>query len=561
MNNDQRTSSMNSFDVHTPSESPEASSSESSTGGDWESGEFKQNELVEHWPKQQRKKLAKNSKAGNTANKTATITSPSTSSTISAKLSHQHQFKAKSNSIKIFNNTSNNLGNFSNFSNNNNNNQNHNHNNHNHHLVNCKLNVKKMRWLSNMRSDPDFRNTIVKTVNIQSPNALHARQQSSDSLDMDYYSTICDNQLSVGSPYKSPSDRASPMLRTSSSKRHQSHSHSLSQSISGKHMHANKSKQNASLNDQTQLNQQQHEQNAATGSETSELCDGHITNRSFVSNVNNGLESYNPVLIVAKPIESQSIGFNVLDTLNDTNCASGKPLVDSTSFKSQRRSVDNELLESNKFGNDNSMKSSKRPKSNDFDEIFGNNTNSNSNSNSNSIFSSMLHEQNQNQNHMTFSLSLKPPIQMSNSTSTIDKSDTSTTTNSPTDSYEGNSPPLPALPASLSVTDCDEIDGPAPNNLNDSHNKLYMKISQNSKSYAPQDSSPMTSDHLNPSSSSSSLSNATTSGQSTNDSLESSPNSQPIIIVAHRKRSRYPPFSFREIRNELRSVMRQNRNF
>lgn len=526
INNDQRTSSMNSFDVHTPSESPEASSSESSTGGDWESGEFKQNELVEHWPKQQRKKLAKNSKASNTANKTATITSPSTSSTISAKLSHQHQFKAKSNSIKIFNNTSN-LGNFSNFSNNN---QNHNHN-HNHHLVNCKLNVKKMRWLSNMRSDPDFRNTIVNTVNIQSSNALYARQQSNDSLDMDYYSAICDNQLSVGSPYKSPSDRASSMLRISSTKRHQ-HSHS------GKQIHANKSQQNASLNDQM------HQQNAATCSETNELCDGHDTNRSFVLNVNNGLGSCNPVLIVAKPIESQSIGFNVVNTLNDKNCTSGKSLNDSTPIKSERRS-DNNLI-----------KSSKRPKSNDFDETFANNANSNSNSNS--IISRTLHEQNQNQNYTTFNLSVKPPIQIRiSSTSTIGDSDTSTTTtNSPTDSYEGNSPPLPS---SLSATDCDEIDGPVPINPNDSHNKLYTKIAQNSKSYVIQDSSPLPSNHSNPSSSSSSLSNATKSGQSTNDSQESSPNSEPI--VAHRKRSRYPPFSFREIRNELRSVMRQNRNF
>lgn len=42
------------MDAHTPSESPDASSSESSAGGDWESGEFlKANEHVD-WPKQRR---------------------------------------------------------------------------------------------------------------------------------------------------------------------------------------------------------------------------------------------------------------------------------------------------------------------------------------------------------------------------------------------------------------------------------------------------------------------------------------------------------------------------
>lgn len=75
-------------------------------------------------------------------------------------------------------------------------------------------------WLWNMRSDPDFHESFVKTVNIQPPSELgvgggsgisgSAGRQSSDSLDI--YSAICDNQLSVGSPYKSPSDRLPSLM-------------------------------------------------------------------------------------------------------------------------------------------------------------------------------------------------------------------------------------------------------------------------------------------------------------------------------------------------------------
>lgn len=205
--NDQRTESMNSFaDAHTPSESPEASSSESSTGGDWESGEFKTCEHVD-WPKQ---RITSKSKL--VINKSNTA-------------KQSQQFKAKSSNIKIVNNN--------------------------------KETVKKLRWLTNMRNDPDFRETLVRSVNIQP-------RQSIDSLDMDYYSTICDNQLSVGSPCKSPSDL---LLKN----------------------------QTIRNNLKKQQKQQQHTTTATTITKT--IHDSADCN----------------VLIVAKPVESQSIGFKVVN--------------------------------------------------------------------------------------------------------------------------------------------------------------------------------------------------------------------------------------------------------
>lgn len=225
ISNDQRTASMNSFaDAHTPSESPEASSSESSTGGDWESGEFKSSEHVD-WPKHRitsKPKLVINK--SNTAKQS-------------------QQFKAKSNNIKIVNNN--------------------------------KETVKKLRWLTNMRNDPDFRETLVRSVNIQP-------RQSIDSLDMDYYSTICDNQLSVGSPCKSPSEL---LLKNQALRNHN-------------------------------LMKKQHQKH--------------------FNQLNNSADCN--VLVVAKPVESQAIGFKI----ENNGIASKKLSCDSLcSNKNQTTTINN----------------------------------------------------------------------------------------------------------------------------------------------------------------------------------------------------------------------------
>lgn len=162
---------MNSFvDAHTPSESPDASSSESSAGGDWESGEFsKTNENVD-WPQQRRVNCSKRTFLDNKSNfiastSTNTATTLSTTSTITAsstanvaipsaaKLVSQNHFKSKSNNAKITSS-----------------------------VISNKDAMKKMRWLSNMHNDPDFRETFVNTVIIRP-------RQSFDSLDNDIFPT------------------------------------------------------------------------------------------------------------------------------------------------------------------------------------------------------------------------------------------------------------------------------------------------------------------------------------------------------------------------------------
>lgn len=139
--------SINIVDANTPSESPEASSSGSSTGEDWESGEF----FIQR-PKQRK----------NVKNKVKT--------NVIATTKQAQQFKAKSSHIKITGNSN---------------------------------SLKKQ--LTNMRSEPDFCEALAKNVNL-----LRPTRQALDSVENDYYSQICDNQLSVGSPcsqyLRSPDD-------------------------------------------------------------------------------------------------------------------------------------------------------------------------------------------------------------------------------------------------------------------------------------------------------------------------------------------------------------------
>lgn len=248
--NDQRTASMNSFaDAHTPSESPEASSSESSAGGDWESGEFKTNDQHIDWPKQR-----KTSKTKLISNLNKSQTGKQT-----------QQFKAKSNNIKITNN-------------------------------NNRQTVKKMRWLTNMRSDPDFRETLAKSVIIQP-------RQSIDSLDTDFYSAICDNQLSVGSPCKSPSEL---LLKNNQL---------LNKNANGKKQLEKQQQQQ--LQHQQQLQQQQQ----------------HMDKQSLQNSGHTELHSINcSELVIAKPTESQSIGFKLEI---DENHASAKHSHDKASLLEQ----------------------------------------------------------------------------------------------------------------------------------------------------------------------------------------------------------------------------------
>lgn len=593
MNNDQRTSSMNSFvDAHTPSESPEASSSESSTGGDWESGEFnKTNELnVEHWPKQRTfsnskqqqqpqpqqsksmKKLANfnkqqqlqqkqqkqqkqnnnNSNNNNNINNTTVNTAITTStSSIPAKLSHQHQFKSKSNSIKIFNNTSN-LSSSNNVSVNNININN------NVHV--SKLNSKKLRWLWNMRSDPDFHETFVKTVNIQTPSELiSGRQQSNDSLD--YYSEICDNQLSVGSPYKSPSDRVVPSLlsdQTTSSKT-RSRTNSFNTKRYHNHLYGAHSKHTHASNRRFTL--PEHGSGRATSSSSSPAIAAASLSSKFRVN-RDGDQLCD--LVVAKPIESQCIGFNVANQMSTANTittttttttnitcyeiVAGKPNNNSMDSDQSKKRIETDAQPL-------CDQLPKRPKSNDFDEIPPVSASSSS-----SI--STANEQNS-----IFDFSLSPRKKHSKIMIETDSTDASAS-NSPIDeSPECNQstrskvtpffqlkndakstlppprppPPIRSASTSSATTDCDEVDGihSAPPIWSDDVNTILSTVAT-----ATSTSSDM------------SGSNDLTTRSSTSSNSTTSSSSSSLTNI---KRSR-PPFSFREIRKELRSVMRQNRN-
>lgn len=590
INNDQRTSSMSSFvDAHTPSESPEASSSESSTDGEWQSGECKDTELcVEHWPKQRtfsntsktkqpKKQLVANLKCNNshtniinnksiTANATnatdasciITTTTTSTSSILPAKLSHQNQFKAKSNSIKIFGNTSNlsRSNNVSSAVNNVNINNNV-------HL--SKLNAKKMRWLWNMRTDPDFNETLVKTVNIQTPPSelqvasggvgnVGGGRKSSDSLsDMDYYSAICDNQLSVGSPYKSPSDRVPALLNEQMKLRTRTNSFTKRHPQQLKHMHASSSTSPSSFTSPLQSSSP----SSSSQYHASAAADGR-----------------DPFLVVAKPLESQSIGFNVIDSVVERKATAEK--------RSDAATNVSPLMDSANLP--------KRPKSSDIDELIPVSASSSS-----SLFST-TNEQN---SIFDFSFSPKGSSTCSGSggsssggggTSSsscsakhpkvsigYDSTDTSAS-NSPTDESPSKHPmmlslnrmlrkqqhtapsaaPLPPIrsastssTATTTATDCDEIDGCG--KLTASPWSSNASIVPNAAAAAAGAAADDTIGETHDLTARSSTSSNSTTSSSSSTSLSNVP------PPPHVKRGR-PPFSFREFRNELRSVMRQNRN-
>jgi hypothetical protein len=73
----------------------------------------------------------------------------------------------------------------------------------------------KLRWLANMRSDPDLKDTLTKSVKIRPSSAIPIAASTAPSqvkspsshenlLSIDYYSNLCDKQLSFESPCRSP---------------------------------------------------------------------------------------------------------------------------------------------------------------------------------------------------------------------------------------------------------------------------------------------------------------------------------------------------------------------
>ena len=291
------------LDPHTPSESPEASSSGSSTGEEcWDSGELNTSSS------------SSSAILPTTTTTTNTPPTPSSSSTtsfyttstftidssvrpkpqrkintkqkvlviINTKQSQQLRAKNSSSNIKIANKSNN--------------------------------GTKKMRWLSNMGSDPDFREKLARSVNL-----LRTSRQSNDSLsDIDYYSTVCDNQLSFGSPCKSElytkHKEQQQKLLQQQEQMHQRHEHEPETYISkNSSNNDNNSSSDGTSSNYNNISNNDNKSSASTSS-------SHYINNNNSKTNNNDRKSEIldcRVLVVAKPIESQAIGFKVDHNTSD----------------------------------------------------------------------------------------------------------------------------------------------------------------------------------------------------------------------------------------------------
>lgn len=483
--NDQRTASMNSFaDAHTPSESPEASSSESSAGGDWESGEFKTNDQHIDWPKQR-----KTSKTKFISNSNKSQTGKQT-----------QQFKAKTNNIKIINN-------------------------------NNKETVKKMRWLTNMRSDPDFRETLAKSVNIQP-------RQSIDSLDTDFYSAICDNQLSVGSPCKSPSEL---LLKNNQ--------------LLNKNSNGKKQLEKQQQPQQQQPHQQQLQQQ---NMDTQSLQNSDHQTKLHPINCSE--------LVIAKPTESQSIGFKLE---SNENHASAKHSHDKSCLLKQSKLKANDDPSPLKEAENKSLRvistSSHEPHSDQYkkDKHSSQLNSSSQNTDIDASQSIDSHEKSSNntkKNSKRKSNEQSFPYRFFHKSTTAHAAATKSTSaqNANTSvvatavGVAAAAATVAAKPLKLKIYHNNENNNIMNGTKNTDSNSSIASTSTVSHSIDTVDSASSTCSSSHSSNSSGSSSSAS------NSNLCVSPSSPSTSIFSASRFNRCSPFTFREFREELRLVMRQN---
>lgn len=170
---------------------------------------------------------------------------------------------------------------------------------------------RKMRWMSNMRTDPDFRDAFARNVNVvvrptMPRRAMRATPDDDSQDEVDFYSAVCDTQLSVGtSPCKSPQELMALLAANRSGvigsgvRPHRlgsggASSFGASRRNSGGGVDLSGSSSNK------------------TSSWFSTGSDGRASssaNGNYDGSANNC-----KVLVVAKPVESQLIGFNVVNT-------------------------------------------------------------------------------------------------------------------------------------------------------------------------------------------------------------------------------------------------------
>lgn len=370
-----------------------------------------------------------------------------------------------------------------------------------------------------MSSDPDFRETFVKNVTIQRCNTITAKQ-STDSLN-DYYSAICDTQLSVGSPYKSPDsmygagDPFRWRARTSSSsrRRYPMH-HRLHGSFTG----------------------------SSTMTTTATMTAATMATLNHRS-IDDGCDDGNgtgPTLVVARrTIERQAIGFNVIDTnSNSSNSASGKPTMAGNGPISNGITFDamdadivrkrNECAVSvHTQTNDTSPKRSKSMAMTDDVVTLAlatNTTNGHNHANASS-----------------------PPTEAV--TTAIEQTAIGSSTDhlksSKSDAIDGSrSRWLPM--ASASNMDCDVVDGKVatPSWSNAVANNCNVSKDVDAKGGGSNETIEQSAKPLMASNCALSLSSSSSSTSSSTTNVK----------------RRYPPFSFRDIRNEILSVMRSRNN-
>lgn len=200
---------------------------------------------------------------------------------------------------------------------------------------------RKMRWMSNMRSDPDFRDAFARNVHVvvrqqSTPKKTMINRSTPDDNrdvstdEVDYYSAVCDTQLSVGtSPCKSPHELMALLAanRTgvvgSGVRPHRLGSGGGGGGGAGGFGGATGASGGVASSRRNSGGGVDLSGSFRSGSSSSSKSNWFSNNGSnrrsaFSANGNyKDLPDNCKVLVVAKPVESQLIGFNVVNSLSN----------------------------------------------------------------------------------------------------------------------------------------------------------------------------------------------------------------------------------------------------
>lgn len=185
---------------------------------------------------------------------------------------------------------------------------------------------RKMRWMSNMRSDPDFRDAFARNVHVvvRQPRKVTTPSSGTPDVDsqdeVDFYSAVCDTQLSVGaSPCKSPQELMALLAANRSG-------------VVGSGVRPHRLGSGGAAGFETTSASSGAGRRFSGGGGGVDLSGSSSSNKyNWFSNTNGnggrrtpsatngnyaGLADNCKVLVVAKPVESQLIGFNVVNSVD-----------------------------------------------------------------------------------------------------------------------------------------------------------------------------------------------------------------------------------------------------